>query len=274
MKNNRPPRVDILGIKVDRLTIPEANNIISSLVSKNSSKSFYVVKPYVEFFKKAENNPALKDIINNADLVLADGISLQWAASYLYANPLTSKPKLLASLFFWLQNESWRNSIIPAKMAGANQTIPLFSLAAQHGWRIGIIGGREPVKRKKAIFKKFPKLKYLAVWNGYYDQSSEAMMIKEIKSSRLDILFVATGFSKQEQFIAKYLDNNLATVLIGEGGTFDYKEFGGDIKRAPHWIQRTGLEWLWRLAIQPTRVIRQLGSLGFVFRVRKQAKKL
>lgn len=127
---------------------------------------------------------------------------------------------------------------------------------------------------EKNITKIFPKLAGLNVWGGYYDESDEPKLVAEIKAAKLDILFVATGFAKQELFIAKYIKENLASVLIGEGGTFDYKEFGGDIKRAPVWAQKIGLEWLWRLIIQPSRITRQVAVPKFIYKVQKQAKKL
>ncbi len=274
MQNNQNNRVNVLGTMIDKLEISEANSKISSFISGASNKSHYVVKPYVEFLVKAQDDKKLQQVLNDADLVLADGTSVQWAASYLYAEPRGKYFKLPASLLFWIQNDSWRNGIIPAKMAGANQTFPLFKIAEQKGWKVGIIGGKDAVGRKKSIMKIFPKLSRLNVWSGYYDESDGPKLVAEIKAAKLDILFVATGFAKQELFIAKYLKENLATVLIGEGGTFDYKEFGGDVKRAPVWTQKIGLEWLWRLIIQPSRITRQIAVPKFIYKVRKQAKKL
>ncbi len=274
MNNNQIDRVNVLGTMIDKLTITEANNQISKLASDNSNRSFYVVKPYVEFLVKAQDDKKLQQVLNDADLVLADGTSVQWAASYLYAKPRGKYFKLLASLLFWIQNDTWRSSIVPAKMAGASQTFPLFKIAEEKGWKVGIVGGKDSADRKKSIMKIFPKLAGLNVWSGYYDESDEPKLVADIKAAKLDILFVATGFAKQELFIAKYIKHNLARVLIGEGGTFDYKEFGGDIKRAPIWIQKIGLEWLWRLIIQPSRIIRQIAVPKFIYRVRRQGKKL
>jgi len=267
-------RVNILGVEVDPLTIADANNVIVQLIAQPAKKSYYVVKPYVEFFVTSMGDPKIQSILNDADLVLADGVSVQWAASYLYSNPRQAFLKTWRSLLFWLQKPQWKNQILPEKMAGANQTYPLLQLAEKNGWRVGIIGGNNPPKSTKlAIQKRFPKLKYIEVWNGYFSPTEEKDITTQISHEKLDILFVAMGFTRQELFIDRNLNNNLATVMIGEGGTFDYNEFGGSIKRTPKWIQKIGLEWLWRLFRQPKRIKRQLSIPKFIFSIRRQAKK-
>ncbi|MBA3678677.1 WecB/TagA/CpsF family glycosyltransferase [Candidatus Saccharibacteria bacterium] len=267
-------RVNILGVGVDSLTIVEANNSIAQLIARPAQKSYYIVKPYVEFFISSMKDPKIQSILNDADLILADGISVQWAASYLYGNPHQAFLKTWRSLLFWLQKPHWKNQILPEKMAGANQTYPLLKLAENNGWRVGIIGGNnQPESIKLAIQKIFPKLKYIEVWNGYFLPSDEKNITTQIAHAKLDILFVAMGFTRQELFIDRNLNNNLATVMIGEGGTFDYNEFGGSIKRAPVGVQKIGLEWLWRLFRQPKRIKRQLSIPKFIFSIRRQAKK-
>lgn len=276
MIKNQPnaKRVNILGVKVDPLSIESANNNIRFLIEHYQGQTAYVVKPYVEFVVAADNNPALQNIINNADLVLADGVSLQWAASYLFGAPKNKFAKLIRSGLFWIRKPDWINQIIPAKMAGVNQTWPLFELAQKQQWRVGIIGGpTDSTSLKKSINNKFPSLKHLFVWNGWFESHQEQEIIDSIHSVKLDILFVAMGFPLQEKFIDRNLNNKLAKIMIGEGGTFDYDQFGGKHKRAPQWMQNWGIEWLWRLMIQPQRIIRQLAIPKFVLAVYRQSRK-
>lgn len=265
-------KINILGVGFDDLTIDEANNKIVDYI-KNNKRSIYVVKPYVEFLVKANRDEQIKKQLNNADLVLADGVSIQWAASYLYGQPKTKFLKLIRSLIFWLQDKSWRSQIIPEKMAGINQTIKLLDLANKNALKIGVIGGKSsPQEIQLYLQNRFKNLSKVKCWSGYFNKTDEAKIVDEIKKAKLDILFVAMGFPRQENFIVKNINSNIAKVSIGEGGSFDYDKLGGSIKRAPESMQRTGLEWLWRLGQQPSRVIRQLSIVKYVILVYKQAK--
>lgn len=267
-------KIKILSTEVDALTIDTANSRISDMLKSRTSRSHYVVKPYVEFIELARKDKEIRRILNSADLVLADGVSLQWAASYLYGKPQAKFLRLVRSLLFWLQDNSWRDQVLPEKMAGASQTLPLMRLAAKNGWNIGVVGGSDPYLTRAAIKATIPTLEHLTVWNGYFDKAEEAALVSDIASKKLDILFVAMGFPRQEKFMYKHLSSKLAKVLIGEGGTFDYHVFGGSVKRAPEWMQRAGLEWLFRLIIQPRRLIRQLSIPRFIYHVYRQAKSL
>lgn len=270
-------KIDILGVAVNTLTIKQANENISKLIlAHKDSESAVVVQPYVEFLVTAYHQPKIAKILNSTDLCLADGVSLQWAASYLYGEPKARKLlKTTRSILFWLQKPIWRDQIIPEKTAGATQTKALLHLAEKNGWKIGIIGGiNTPKEIKSALESRFPKIEHLHVWSGFYTASEENGIVQDIASHNLDILFVAMGFPRQELFIDRYRANSLAKVLIGEGGTFDYSEMGGPINRAPLWMQKTGLEWLWRLLKQPKRIGRQLAIPKFIYLVKKQSKKL
>ncbi|MFO0862650.1 MAG: WecB/TagA/CpsF family glycosyltransferase [Candidatus Saccharibacteria bacterium] len=275
-KNNT---VDILGIRVNKLTIVEANNSIAELVNNPPKKrSAIVVKPYVEFLTAAQKDPLIKNILNTSDLCIADGVSLQWAASFLYGEPGQKFLKVPRSGLRWLQKSDWRNQVLPEKMAGVTQTKALLKLAEEKGWRIGIIGGiNSPEEIHRAVAKNFPKLAYLKTWKGFFEpeeiaQHKEADVIKEIVAAKLDVLFVAMGFPRQERFMYRNREHKLAKVMIGEGGTFDYSEMGGPIRRAPVWMQKSGTEWFWRLMRQPKRIARQTAIPKFVWLVKKQSK--
>lgn len=266
---NKADKIKILGIEIDNLDIDTANNHIKNLVQATKdtyTTSHYVVKPYVEFMTKSHGDSHLRDILNDADLVLPDGISLQWASSYIYGNPRKAFLKTIRSLLFWIHDKKWRTQVLKQNHGGPNQTIPLLKLAEQHNWKIGILGGKqsEQKHRTQNLTKIFPGINKLYCWNGYYNQENNHKMIEEIRSKKLDVLFVAMGFPKQEEFIYQNRNNRLAKVLIGEGGTFDYDELGGSTKRAPKRIQRLGLEWAWRITVQPKRILRLFSILRFI----------
>lgn len=273
MKNKTNPvsKINILGVGIDNLDIDGANLYIKNLVQNTNSTNHYVVKPYVEFMTKAHNDHRIKTILNDADLVLPDGISLQWASSYLYGNPKRAFLKTIRSLLFWMHDDKWRTQILKQNLGGPNQTIPLLKMAEENNWSIGILGGKqaEQKHRKHNLNKIFPGIKRLYCWEGYYNQDSIRDIITEMKSKKLDILFVAMGFPKQEEFIFRYKKEGIAKVLIGEGGTFDYDELGGTTKRAPKKIQLIGLEWAWRIIVQPKRILRLFSILKFIVLIKQ-----
>lgn len=274
---NNDIKIDILGINVDKLTIVQANRAICELIEHPpSGRSAIVVKPYVEFLVTASKDAEIQNILNSADLCIADGVSLQWAASFLYGQPKRKILKVPRSGAVWLQNSDWRSQVLPEKMAGATQTKALLKIAEQKGWRVGIIGGlNSPEEISNAVLQRFPKLAFLNVWPGFFgetDKSAEAKTVDNIAEQHLDLLFVSMSFPRQEHFMQRNLRSKLAKVMIGEGGTFDYAEMGGPIRRAPVWMQRGGVEWLWRLLRQPKRLSRQMAIPKFVWAVKKQSK--
>ncbi|MBI2797866.1 WecB/TagA/CpsF family glycosyltransferase [Candidatus Saccharibacteria bacterium] len=267
-------QVDILGVLIDPVTKSEVLKIVEDRL-ESSSPPTYITKPYVEFLSLAKDDAALQKILNQSMLCLADGVSLQWAASYLYGKP-RSRPNLFRLAWSGLvnmQKMTWRNQIIPEKMAGINLTVPILKLAEKKHYKIGVLGG--PINHEmtaQSLIKRFPGLSRVESWSGYYDLSNERKLVADIASSKLDILFVAMGFPKQELFMAKYREYVGVKLMIGEGGSFDYDELGGQIRRAPAWIQKSGLEWLWRLFRQPSRIGRQLAIPKFVWAVHRQAR--
>lgn len=276
MTKSKSNKLEILGIGIDNISIESANLKIQHFVNNHKDTSYYVVKPYVSFMVKANSDSKIKEILNNADLVLPDGVSLQWAGSYLYGRPKKAFLKLIRSLLFWMQKPDWRNQILSHNFAGPNQTIPLLKIAEDNNWKIGIIGGNldEVNTRTKNLETMFPRLKNIYCWQGYLDIRNNKHILKGIENKNLDILFVAMGFPKQEQFIYNNIDNNLATVMIGEGGTFDYNELGGKTKRASHNVQKFGLEWLWRIIIQPKRLIRVFDIIKFIYLINKYSREI
>ncbi len=279
---------DILGMRVDAVTIDESLQIISQQIDRGTgAKSFVVIKPYVEFAMQSKANPTVEALLNRADLSVADGVSLQWAASYLYGKP-ASKPtvlKLGRSLLGWIQRANWREQILPEKFAGITHTLRLFDQAEQKAWRIGVIGGlNPPAVITKELLQRWPKLQLGGVWSGFnhvsrsmdfsawQDDTAFSATIGQIKQQKLDILCVGMGFPRQEMFMDAMRDQGLAKVLIGEGGSFDYQEMGGAIRRAPVWMRKLGLEWLWRLLRQPSRILRQLAIPRFILAVHRQAR--
>lgn len=109
-------------------------------------------------------------------------------------------------------------------------------------------------KTRDNLKKIFPNIKIIGVHDGYLDENSEREVIEEINRLQPNVLFVATGAPRQEKWIYNNRNKLKVDVATGQGGTFDYE--AGRIKRAPVWIQKIGMEWLWRLILEPSRIVR------------------
>lgn len=264
----------ILGVRIDVYKIEEINSLIVEYAKKETKKPLIIFKPYVEFLSLAGKNDDVKKLLNSSDINIADSSAIQWAASYLYGKPNIGSNIISTyfSLIFRLQSEKWRQQIVPQRMAGVDQTLPLLRLASKNNLKIGILGGpKDTLATQKELEKRFKNIK-VNIWSGFYEESSESELVYDIASKNLDVLFCAMGFPKQEKFIVKHQNKLNAKVLIGEGGSFDYDQLGGSIKRAPAWMRKLSLEWLWRLVIQPKRIRRQLAIPNFIKQVRKEKR--
>jgi len=273
-----PDRVEVEGLTFDPITTEEALVEIQSVLSRPARRhSYRVVKPYVEFFDPAERDPEIRDAINAADLVLADSVAIQWAASW-HAEVRPTFRKFIWSFAIGLRKKGWITSVIPERGAGVRTTHDWLLAASGHGWRVGILGGPEDTTHtEEALAELYPMLQLQKVWSGYFKPHDEARLVTSLKEANLDILFVALGFPKQELFMKKHMSDGIGKILIGEGGTFDFDTMGGRLKHAPAWMRSIGLEWLWRLLLQPHRIGRQLAIPRFmwqVFRSSKSAKSI
>lgn len=245
---------DIFGIKIDDVTIPEIVEKVEGWLKKGGKH--YIVTPNPEIVVMSQKDQELKRIINNADLAIPDGVGLKLTGDIVMTTP------------------------------GIDVMEGLVKLAAERGFTIGLLGGRGEVAERCAerLSKKYPKLKLVFAGEGgkidedgnlkeqdlrfkIYDLGEKnihkSLFINHKSLPKADILFVALGPPKQEKWIAKNLDKIPVKVAMGVGGAFDY--ISGDIPRAPKWMRNLGLEWLFRLIIQPWRIKRQLALLKYLW---------
>lgn len=274
MSRTSRARITVDGIEFDPITQVEVVERIEAVLAKPARKTSYrVVKPYVEFFEGARNDPAVHAALTEADLVVADSVAVQWAASWL-AEPRPTFSRFVWSLAVGLRRHKWLSRVIPERGEGASATHQLMIASVQHGWRVGILGGpHNPEATKRNVLDRYPLLQLEGVWSGYYSPAELTPLVHKIKAAQIDILYVAMGFPKQELFMQTHTRPALARVMIGEGGTFDYDEMGGKHRRAPQWMRQSGLEWLWRLILQPTRIFRQLAIPRFMWRIFLQSRR-
>ena len=238
-------RVNILGVGVDAVTMAEAVTAVRRYMDTRTS--VMIATANAEMIMRASHDPALRDILNAAALVVPDGAGTVWAAHYL----------------------GYR---MPERVAGYDLAQELLRSAPAEGRRIYFLGSAPGVaERAKAKAEEiYPGIEIVGVRDGYFKEEDDAAIIDGIRASHPDLLLVALGVPKQEKWIHAHLTQLGVPVAIGVGGTLDV--MAGVMKRAPRWMQRAKLEWLFRGLLQPQRAGRLLALPKFVLKVHAARK--
>lgn len=228
-------KIFLLGIGFTKASEEEILEFIVTGLEKQTEK-YYIVTPNPELLVIAENDFKYKRILNGAKLALPDGIGVIIGAQLL-GRPLTQR------------------------IQGVDLVENLCKEVSNRPITVGFLGAGPNVAEKAAecLEKKYPGLRVGLVASEW----SEGL-----KAKKIDILFVAFGSPKQEIWIADHLNALPAKVVIGVGGAFDF--LSGKVIRAPRILRSFGLEWLFRLIIQPWRIKRQLSLIKFVYLIFKE----
>jgi N-acetylglucosaminyldiphosphoundecaprenol N-acetyl-beta-D-mannosaminyltransferase len=264
--------VDVLGVRFHNLTLSEAARAIAEMA--DSPTKSYVVKPYSEFMPRAFHDAETRRILNGATLSLPDGIGILWAAHYLSLpggrlRALWQLPLSLASL---VVNPRAVRRPLKQNMAGVDLTWEMLSELDARGATVFLLGSTEAELRgtRERIEERFKQLRVVGAHPGYFRTSGDTneAVIAEINAAEPQALLVAMGFPLQERWIAANLDRLKVNVAVAEGGSFSF--ISGATRRAPGWMRRAGLEWLFRLLRQPWRLRRQLSLPVFVWLVARE----
>jgi N-acetylglucosaminyldiphosphoundecaprenol N-acetyl-beta-D-mannosaminyltransferase len=159
----------------------------------------------------------------------------------------------------------WRGIAVPGRVTGSDGLPLLAQAAAQHGWRLFFLGAGEGIAQQAAdiLTARYPGLQVVGTYSGSPDPSDANFILEQLRQSEADILLVAYGAPAQDLWIARYQAQLSVKVAMGVGGSFDF--ITEHIPRAPHWMRRSGLEWLFRLYQQPWRWRRMLRLPLFVW---------
>jgi N-acetylglucosaminyldiphosphoundecaprenol N-acetyl-beta-D-mannosaminyltransferase len=225
-------RLRILDIWVDPLDREMARaRVLHFLKTGRRPHSIFASNPEKNF--TVPKDPELLSAFKNADILLPDGIGMVLAAKILYGIRLSRIP-------------------------GSEFIFDICDIAAQKGYGIFIYGASEEVNRASVdiIRKRYPNLRIAGRANGYVADMDMPALVERINESKADILFLALGSPRQEKWFAKHKDSlKYVRVCQGIGGTLD--TIGGTVKRAPVAWCNLGLEWLYRLLSEPSRIKRQ-----------------
>lgn len=214
--------------------MPETIVAIERMIE--TDKKSYVVAINVDVVMKIEKDAYLKNIVDNASMVLVDGKPLVWI-SKLYGKPLK------------------------AKISGSDLVPLLCEMAAEKGYKIFIIGGKDGIaeQAKEKLESQLPKIKIVGTYAppfGFEKDESELNKINQmISKAHPDLLITCFGCPKQEKWIYENIEKYDAKVSVCAGATVDF--LAGNVKRAPHWMSGHGLEWFYRFLQEPKRMFKR-----------------
>ena len=233
MTSEAVPRVDVLGVGISAVNMDKAIDVIKSWVA--AGETHYVCVTGVHGVMESQKDPTLMAIHNESGLVTPDGMPMVWAAH-------------------------WAGQSSVERVYGPDLMIKLSMEAAQAGWRVFLYGGKPGVPELLAsrLTAQFPGLKVVGTHSPPFRSLSDGERAEEIEvinRSAPDLVWVGLSTPKQERWMAENVAHLSAKVLIGVGAAFDIH--AGLSTQAPPWMQRAGLEWLFRLSREPRRLWRR-----------------
>ena len=233
-------KIDILGVKVDSVTMAQAVAQVEGYMDER--KNVLIATANAEMIMRATHDEELKDILNDAALVVPDGAGTVWAAHHLGYE-------------------------MPERVAGYDLAQELMRIAPSKKQKVFFFGSAPGVaeKAKAKAEELYPGIEIVGTRDGYFKPEDEPAIIEEIKAAQPDLLLAALGVPKQEKWLNAHLKELGVPVAIGVGGTLDV--MAGVMKRAPYWMQKAKLEWLFRGLLQPKRAGRPMALPKFVLKV-------
>lgn len=230
LKGMKNLKTNILGLRFDNITMDEAVSAGKEMLDGCSAG--IVVTPNAEIAYEACKDRTFRELLNGADLMLPDG------AGVILAAKIIKKP-------------------LKSKVAGIDFATRMLTVFAEKGTKLFLLGSKPGVAEAAAekMRKHAPGLQICGTADGYFRE--EAPVIEKVNDSGAEALFVCLGAPKQEKFMMAHRDE-LQTVrlMAGLGGSLD--SFAGNVKRAPKWMIRLQLEWLYRLIKEPKRIGRMM----------------
>jgi N-acetylglucosaminyldiphosphoundecaprenol N-acetyl-beta-D-mannosaminyltransferase len=232
-------RINILGCSIDHLTMDEA--IEQCLVyARGHRQPHLIITVNAAILVLMRKDEALRRVIESSDLVLADGMSLVWAARALGIR--------------------CRN-----RVAGVDLMVELIAAAGREKLRLFFLGAREEVVRKliDSVRENSTGAVVAGYRNGYFTPQQYDAIVRQIRESNADLLFVGMPTPFKEVWCHQYLQELDVPVIVPVGGAFDV--LAGAIKRAPRWMQACCLEWFWRLLCEPRKLWKRYLKTNTVF---------
>ncbi|MBL3536292.1 WecB/TagA/CpsF family glycosyltransferase [Levilactobacillus brevis] len=235
-------KIDVLGVSFDALTMDETVELVQRYISRHVGAHLLGVN--ADKILAIEKDKRLDKIVHSADIINADGASVILASKVL-------------------------NAPLPERVAGIDLMQRLLDTAAKNGNSVYFIGARNEVVSEmvKRLMQKYQNLIISGYRDGYFDESCWKDIATKLKKSRTDIVFIGITSPLKEYFIDYLLSEGVSSILMGVGGSFDV--LAGKVRRAPVWMQKINLEWLYRVYQEPRRLFMRyfIGNSRFIIKV-------
>ena len=224
-------RLAAWNVQISGVTMDGSIAAIDEFIQSRSPH--HVVTSDASSIVRAQEDEEFREVLNRADMVTPDGVGVVWMGRLLDL-PLYER------------------------VSGCDMVERIAGLAAAKGYSIYLLGARPGVAEKagRNLQGQWPGLRIAGAQHGYFSDEEEPGVLEAIREAKPDVLFVALGIPRQEKWIRAHLEDLGVPVAIGVGGSFDV--IAGEVKRAPRWVQRMGLEWLYRTVREPRRLPRLL----------------
>jgi len=233
------------GIRLDALT--EAGCVEHLMKELDAGRGGWVITPNLDHMRRAEKDDEFRGMLAQADVVVADGMPLIWAS--------------------WVQGTA-----LPQRVAGSSLVWSVAKAAAEHGRSLYLLGGDPGAAEgaAKALIARYPDLRIAGIDCPAFGFDQDPVKIVEVKQKVLeakpDIVYVGLGSPKQERLIGQVRVGLPHVWWLGVGISLSF--IAGDVRRAPRWIQKLGMEWLHRLAQEPGRLAKRYLIHGLPFAAR------
>ncbi len=237
------PRIEFLGCRFDPLDLEQV--VARSLEwCRGPRRARQIVTMNVAGLELMRHDEAMRRACDEADLLVADGVPLVWASRLL-------------------------RRLLPGRVAGVDLMQALLAAGARERLRVYFLGAREDVVQEvvRRCGERFPGLVVAGARNGYFADADHDAIVRTIREARPDLLFVGMPSPFKERFGHEHAQALDVPVMLGVGGSFDV--LAGRIRRAPRWLQSIGMEWCWRLAMEPRKLWRRylVSNSAFVRRL-------
>lgn len=228
--SNAGSDVELMGVRFDAMTLDEAILTIDRLMATEGIS--HVVTANLDYMAQVRRDPALARVVDQADLVVADGVPLLWMAN-------------------------WSRQRLPGRVNGTDLVVRLLQRASDRGWQVALLGGEPGVaERAGAQAAALWSTPVSGVWPltpaEVDDPVSSQAVARQVGALGRPLVLVGLGAGRQDRWIDSNRQALGDGVVIGVGSALDF--IAGTRRRAPRFFQRAGLEWLWRLALEPGRL--------------------
>lgn len=255
-------KVKLLNVPFDACTKEDAlERILDCFYNRGHEGGKQIITPNPEMLLEASHNPHFLEALKGAWMSIPDGIGILWAATVQSiskgSSPGMRKLKALFALLTLIIYPPFCRKVFPERVTGVDLMKSICSVSRRTKTPIFLLGAQPGIaaKTKEVLEEKYPGITIVGTFPGtpFFDDFPRIQSL--LAETRPEILFVAYGSPSQELWIARHLHElRSVKIAMGVGGAFDF--IAGVHKRAPQWMQKLGLEWLYRLIQEPARIKR------------------